>query len=300
MRPFRSSVVALGVAAVCLSLVGIAEGQVPRSPLSLEPIGSTGEAIWPAYEAWSRNDDGTVTLLLGYFNRNDEVVEVPIGDDNYMGPGPQDMGQPTHFLPGRHFGVFSVTVPEAEAERRLTWTVRVNNQPSEIAFTTVPDYFANPFLERATGNTPPLLRVGAGGDELQGPSRGVAATYTTTVGEALTLLVSATDQPLPTEAESPEPRADRGRRRSPLSVTWKKFRGPGEVTFDATEIDAGPELTHSFDDITGGETMTTVIFSEPGQYRLMATGTDSSTGAGDGSGRQCCWTTAHVDVTVSP
>ena len=93
-----------------------------------------------------------------------------------MGPGPQDMGQPTHFLPGRHFGVFSVTVPEAEAERRLTWTVRVNNQPSEIAFTTVPDYFANPFLERATGNTPPLLRVGAGGDELQGPSRGVAAT----------------------------------------------------------------------------------------------------------------------------
>lgn len=301
MHLFRLSVIALTVVVASLIFAGVSEAQAPRSPLALEPIGETGEAIWPSFEAWSRNEDGTVTLLLGYFNRNDDVVEVPIGDDNYMGPGVQDMGQPTHFLPGRHYGVFSVTVPEDQAERRLTWTVSVNNQPSEIAFTTVPEYFANPYLERATGNTPPVLRVGASGNELQGPSQGVAAAYTTTVGEPLTLLLSASDQALPTEAESPEPRAERrGRRRSPLSVTWKKFRGPGEVIFEADEIDAGPELTHAFDEVTGGETMTTVTFSAPGQYRLMATGTDSSTGAGDGSSRQCCWTTAHVDVTVSP
>ena len=301
MHPFRRSVIALTAVVACVSIVSVAEAQAPRSPLSLEPIGATGEAIWPAFEAWSRNEDGTVTLLLGYFNRNDEMMDVPIGEDNYMGPGGEDMGQPTHFLPGRNYGVFSVTVPQEQATQRLTWTIRVNNQPSEIAFTTPPEYFANPFLERATGNTPPVLRVGASGTESQGPSRGVAAAYTTTVGESLTLLLSASDQALATEAESPEPRADRrGGRRSPLSGTWKKFRGSGEVSFEAEGIDAGPELTHSFEEVTGGETMTTVTFSAPGQYRLMATGTDTSTGAGDGSSRQCCWTTVHVDVTVGP
>ena len=59
-------------------------------------------------------------------------------------------------------------------------------------------------------------------------------------------------------------------------------------------------LTHSFDDVTGGQTTTMVTFSEPGQYRLMAIGNDASIAPGEGSTRQCCWTTAHVDVSVSP
>ena len=298
MHLFRLSFIALIVVVASLIFAGVGEAQPPRSPLALEPIGATGEAIWPAYESWARNEDGTVTLLLGYFNRNDEVVEVPIGDDNYMGPGAQDMGQPTHFLPGRNFGVFSVTVSEDQAQRKLTWAIRVNNQLSEIAFWQNPEYFANPFLELATGNTPPVLRVGASGDQLRGPPHGIVATYATTVGEPLTLLVTAADTPL---TNAPEPRAGGrggrgGRRRSPLSVTWKKFRGPGEVTFEAEGIDAGAELIHEFDDLAGGETTTTVTFSEPGQYRLMATGNDNSRS----SSRQCCWTTAHVDVTVSP
>ena len=112
--------------------------------------------------------------------------------------------------------------------------------------------------------------------------------------------MSTSDKPVTDEADSPEPTANRGgrgrRRRAPLSITWKKFRGPGEVTFEAEGIDAGAELTHEFDDLAGGETMTTVTFSEPGQYRLMATGNDNS----GSSSRQCCWTTAHVDVTVTP
>jgi hypothetical protein len=83
-----------------------------------------------------------------------------------------------------------------------------------------------------------------------------------------------------------------------LGVTWKKYRGPGQVTFEADGIDAGPELSHRFDDLAGGETMTSVTFDTAGQYRLMATGNDVS---GDGGGGdQCCWTTAHVNVTVNP
>ena len=302
MHLFRLSVTALTGVAACVAIAAVAEAQPPRAPLTLEPTGATGEAIWPALESWSRNADGTLTLLLGYMNRNDEVVEIPIGDDNSMGPGARDMGQPTHFLPGRNIGVFSVTVSKEQAERTLTWTIRVNNQVSEIAFWNNPEYFGDPFLDLANGNTPPVLRVGAGGDELQGPPRGVAASYTTTVGEPLTLLVTVTDTPPTNPAE---PRGDRDddfgrRRRAPLSVTWKKFRGPGEVTFEAEGIDAGEKVTHEFDDLAGGETMTSVTFSEPGQYRLSAWGNDDSTAPGDGSSRQCCWTTAHVDVTVNP
>ena len=305
MSLFRLSVTALTAVAACLAIVAVAGAQTPRAPLPLEPVGATGEAVWPAFESWARNDDGTVTLQLGYFNRNDEVIEILVGDDNRMGPGAVDMGQPTHFLPGRHIGVFSVTVPLDQAERKLTWTININNQVSEIAFTNNPEYFGDPFLDLSNGNTPPTLRVGAGGDELQGPPRGVVASYTTTVGEPLTLLATAADV-APTTLEL-ERRGDadddvrRGRpRRAPLAVTWKKYRGPGDVTFEAEGIDTGEELTHEFDDLAGGETMTSVTFSEPGQYRLFVLANDDSSSPGEGSSRQCCWTTAHVDVTVNP
>ncbi len=188
--------------------------------------------------------------------------------------------------------MFSITVPEDRAEERLTWTIRVNNQLSEIAFWANPAYYTDPFLNQANGNAPPTLRIGADGAGMQGPPHGVAATYSTTVGEPLGLLATVTDRPLTIE---PEQRAGR-RRRPPLSLTWKKYRGPGEVTFGAEGQDAGAELTQTFEDVAGGETLTTATFSEPGRYRLMATGNDVS---GDGGGGdQCCWTTAHVDVVV--
>ena len=291
MHSSRTVTVLAAVGAVAI-LASSAAAQPPRTPLALEPRGSTGEAVWPAYEGWSRNADGSLTLLLGYYNRNAEVVEIPVGDDNRLGPDDIDKGQPTHFLPGRNWGVFSITVPEDRAGDRLTWTVRVNNQLSEIAFWANPAYYTDPFLNRANGNAPPVLRIGADGAGMQGPPHGIAATYSTTVGEPLGLLATVTDRP-PTI----EPEQRRGRRRPPVSLTWKKYRGPGGVTFAADGQDAGPELTHAFDEVAGGETLTTATFGAPGRYRLMATGNDVS---GDGGGGdQCCWTTAHVDVVVT-
>jgi hypothetical protein len=291
----RTSLFAIAVAVVVAGwlLPAVADAQPPRTPLALEPAGSTGEAVWPAYEAWSRNADESLTLLVGYYNRNEVAVDILIGPDNNIGRG-EDMGQPTHFLPGRNWGVFSITVPADEAERRLNWTLRINNQLAEVQFWANPPYFADPFLNVANGNVPPILKVGPTGQELQGPPHGVVASYATTVGEPLTLLLTVRDQPLVVE---PEQRAGR-RRRPPLGATWKKYRGPGQVTFEADGIDAGPVLTHRFDDLAGGETMTSVTFDAPGQYRLMATGNDIS--GNGGGGDQCCWTTAHVDVTVNP
>jgi hypothetical protein len=305
MQAFRHPVIALTAVAAFLLTAAVAQAQIPRAPHPLEPKGASGEAIWPAYESWSRNADGTLTMVLGYFNRNDEIIEIPIGPDNTMGPGNPDKGQPTHFLPGRHIGVFSIRVTEEEAEQRLTWSVSVNNQPSKISFSSVPAYFSSPYLDTANGNTPPTLVLGANGDELMGPNPGVMASYTTTVGEPLTLLASASDAVIEgstreSDADDDDDTRRRGPRRPPLSVTWKKYRGPGGVTFDAEGIDAGAELTYPFEEIAGGEAMTTVTFSQPGQYRLLVVTNDSSISPGEGSSRQCCWTTAHVDVTVNP
>ena len=56
---------------------------------------SSGQSVTPAYEGWYRNADGTFTLSFGYFNRNTtEIIEVPIGAQNFVSPGAQNQGQP--------------------------------------------------------------------------------------------------------------------------------------------------------------------------------------------------------------
>src|SRR5688500_7363865 len=96
----RMAAAALVVAAAFLVVVE-AQQQPPRpnipSGVLLEPLGTTGEAIYPAFEGWGPLKDGTNVLLLGYFNRNKEAADVPIGPDNRIEPGGPDYGQPTHF-----------------------------------------------------------------------------------------------------------------------------------------------------------------------------------------------------------
>jgi hypothetical protein len=78
----------------------------------------------------------------------------------------------------------------------------------------------------------------------------------------------------------------RGRARL-VSVVWSKFRGPGDVTFNKAEP--------AIDEKTGQST-TTASFAAPGEYVLRVQVNDA-TGEG-GGGFQCCWTNAHVKVTV--
>ena len=66
-RPITTVLITLVTLAV---LQGVGEALRPRAPFPLEPAGNVGEAVWPAFEGWFRNDDGSLTLLLGYFNRN--------------------------------------------------------------------------------------------------------------------------------------------------------------------------------------------------------------------------------------
>src|SRR3954471_12342185 len=78
----------------------------------LAPVRPSGQTVTPVYEGWYRNPDGTYSLSFGYFNRNSsETLEIPTGPDNSVGPGAPNQGQPTHFDPRRHWGVFAIVVP---------------------------------------------------------------------------------------------------------------------------------------------------------------------------------------------
>jgi hypothetical protein len=83
-----------------------------------------GQPLYPAYEGWTENEDGSIDMLFGYMNENwEEQLDVPVGMENWFSPGPADQGQPTHFLPRRNRFVFKVRVPsDFEEDDELVWT----------------------------------------------------------------------------------------------------------------------------------------------------------------------------------
>lgn len=211
---------------------------------------SSGQLVYPAYEGWEKNADGTFNLLFGYMNANwEEEFDLPIGPVNGFSPGGADRGQPTHFFPRRNRFVFRVKVPADFGDKELVWTVVSHGQTQKAYGSLRQDYFIdNMVLTSETGaigagvstpeiraNKPPVLE--AAGDR----------NRTVKVGEVLTLSAHATDDGIP----KPRPRGaflERGNAKvndlrliPPRQVTvgsatglWVAcyfYRGPGKVTF---------------------------------------------------------------------
>jgi len=121
---------------------------------------------------------------------------VPIGPNNRIEPGGPDLGQPTHFLPGRQIGMFVVTVPkEFTLQQRLTWTLTVNGQTNVVPFKLNADYNVSPLKDSSIGNTPPVIRFAEGGPTVQGPigTLAKAVARTTSMSTPLVLPVWADD-----------------------------------------------------------------------------------------------------------
>jgi hypothetical protein len=248
--------------------------------LPLDPYRDSGQGVTGAFEGWYPNPNGTFTLIVGYFNRNQkEALDIPIGPNNRIEPGGPDQGQPTHFLPRRQWGVFTITVPRDFGDKKLTWTLVANGQTTSIPLNLNPLWVVEPFKDVAMGNTPPVARFDQGNVTQQGPPREVSATYSTKVSEPVTVAVSLIDDGLQNPGVAPA---------APLSLSWSKFRGPGAVTFSSPRLEF---------DKTEAKASTTATFAAPGEYILRLQVNDAS---GDGGGGfQCCWTTAHVRVTVN-
>src|SRR5262245_66009275 len=98
---------------LCLPLTLVASGALVSAQVLLPsvPPKQFGGSVTAAFEGWYDNPDGTHSFLIGYFSRNTESeLDIPIGYKNHLEPGYADMGQHTHFLPGRRYGKFVFTV----------------------------------------------------------------------------------------------------------------------------------------------------------------------------------------------
>src|SRR5262245_37597299 len=170
-------------------------GQSPGGlPLS-QTIRERGSSVTGAYEGWFYGRDGNTYALVGYFNRNTkQEFDIPIGPNNRIEPGGPDQGQPTHFLPGRQWGVFTVKLPKDLGSRKLTWTIVANGFTNAITLHTQADYIVEPYEDAANKNTPPKLKFDPSGTIAAGAPTGVAAKYNAAVGTPLTLTVWATDE----------------------------------------------------------------------------------------------------------
>lgn len=271
-----------------IALAGAGWAQSGPQTLPLEPYHDAGQSITGAFEGWFPNADGSFSLLLGYYNRNlKESIEIPVGAANRIEPGGPDQGQPTHFLAGRQWGVFTVTVPKDFGEKKLTWTLVANGKTTVIPMSLHPLYEVQPYQE-ASGNTPPFIAFSESGPFVDGP-RGQTKTLATTVSNPVevTLWVADDAKALGT-VRMPTP---------PVTVTWTKFRGPGTVSFaeDRPPVKKAVFKAPERAEFSGTAT-TSARFSEPGEYILRAVANDWS---GDGGrGFQCCWTNAQVKVVV--
>lgn len=260
-----------------------------------------GQHVEPAYEGWRPNPDGTFSFMFGYMNENwTEQPDVEVGDNNFFSPGDPDRGQPTHFLPRRNRFTFEVVVPSDWGERELVWTLNVNGVERKAYATLKDDYLVdNMVIASETGslgagtsspesraNIPPVVTIV--GDDIR----------TAKVGESITFVTQVEDDGLPVaRRESTITEEDLRRRmmRAPSRITvgkvnglflsWNKYRGPGNVTFDPPMPKPWEDTRTSANSPWGalwlppeppedGLYEVTATFDEPGTYILWGRADD--------------------------
>jgi hypothetical protein len=285
-----------------------------------------GQSVSPAYEGWSRNDDGSFNLMFGYMNRNwEEEPDVPVGPNNYFSPGPQDRGQPTHFLPRRNRFVFEVTVPADFGDSELVWTLTVNGEEQRAYGSLRDDYFVdNVVIMSETGT----LGAGTSNPELRAHtppevSLETESEITAVVGRPVRLVAHVTDDGLPRRARRTLPVDEEGNldleralRQPPsritvekitgLNMSWFVYRAPEGVKAQEV-VEVNPPQVAVWEDTRpftnspwapfwvppelpeDGRWIAEVTFSEPGTYILR--------GRADDGG---LFTDRDVVVTVRP
>ena len=216
------------------------------------------QPIYPAYDGFLANPDGSYTLAFAYFSHNAETVTVTAGAQNSFTPSPLDRQQPIAFKPGHwRFQCIMVVGPDFDGKMRWTLTYAgVTTGTSEhmlqsnwnlvegAAELRQIDYAKAP--KGVCLNRAPQVRVLGS----SGAGRGKPATLAVgaAVGERFSLFGSVNDEGLP--------------RTGKLVAAWKQLNGPGKVTFE----NAAAARTHA-------------TFSGPGAYELELTASDGELSA---------------------
>ncbi len=270
-----------------LALVAVAAVDAPVAAQGLAPVSSRGKSVTPAFEGWYQNKDGTYSISFGYYNRNsDEILDIPVGPDNFISPGDQNQGQPTRFYTKRHWGVFVVKVPADFGSKQVTWTVKIRGETFAIAGSLRPEWEIDALEgEAGSGNTPPTVSFSETGPTGAGPAGITVGPLAAKVGAPLAITVWTVD-----DGNAFGAMASDARSTTPVSLAWFKHQGPGDVTFTPATVRLTP---------TGGKGSTNAVFSAPGDYIVRVRVNDASGVAGAGHA-QCCWTNGYARVTVSP
>ena len=276
---------------------------------------SSGQPVWPAFEGWEQNDDGSANLVFGYMNDNwQEQFDVPIGPGNSIEPGGPDHGQPTHFQPRRNRFVFRVRVPNNWPDKEMIWTLTTHGVARKAYGSLRTDLqIENIDIMSETG----ALGAGTSNPEIRSDKPPVimivgSTSLTTTVGKPVTLAAIVTDDGIPRPRGSGIGRgrggegADFPRPPSRLTVgknlglhlSWFVYRGPAAaVTFEPKQIKTWEDTREGANSPwaprwiappvpTDGKYVAEVTFGEPGTYVLRARADDGAL-------------TSDVDVTVT-
>lgn len=222
------------------------------------------QPIYPAYDGYLKNPDGSYTLSFAYFSHNAEPVTIPPGADNSFAPDPADRQHPTTFKPG-HWRFQCIIVVGPEFDGKLRWTLTYAGTTTGTSQNMLHSNYnlvegASELRQIDYGKAPrgvclnraPIARVLG----LSGRGRG-ARPLSVSVSEPLNLFGTVSDEGLP--------------RGGTLGVAWQKLNGPGTVTFSSANA-----------------ARTRATFSAPGTYELELSATD-----GELTSR------ARVNVTVS-
>ena len=137
------------------------------------PARERGASITPAYEGWYQNDDGSFSMLIGYYNRNSkEALDIPVGPNNTIEPGRARPG-PAHLLRDRagSGACSSSRCRRTSASKIITWTIVANGETQSIPFTLNKGYPITPFKELGMGNQPPVLSFTRGRRQGHGAAR---------------------------------------------------------------------------------------------------------------------------------
>lgn len=300
---WRRAGLALFAAAIVLLL--------PRS--SAAQSYASGQPVWPAFEGWERNDDGTFNMVFGYMNDNWEAeVDVPVGADNSFSPGPADHGQPTHFLPRRNRFIFRVRVPKDFGTKELVWTLKTQGKEQKAYGSLRLDLLIeNVDIMSETG----ALGAGASDPVLRGDKAPVVkiegdSKRSVKVGEPLALTALVTDDGIPKARQANPERVRAYSKMPPIRITvqknvglhaaWLVYRGAGDVEFEPAQIKTWEDTRSGANSPwapvwvppalpADGRHQVTVRFKTPGTYVLRARADDGAL-TGD----------AEITVVVTP
>jgi hypothetical protein len=271
--------------------------QAQGTPLAVEllPLGkdlgiTSGQTVTPAYEGWYENEDGTIALSFGFYNRNsEEVLDIPIGSGNRIigaADGEANQGQPTNFVTGRHWGVFTVDIP-SDHDSEVVWHLENQGKVFHVPANLSTDYVIDAIIGDANGNFPPEVRFEENGVVGKGPNGITAGPVQARVGEPLEIESWISDDG---KVSGIAAMMFANSTRVPsVTAAWHKHQGPGDVEFSEPSTRVPSE---------GGMASTEATFSEAGEYLLRVTVLDLA-GVASAGHSQCCWTNSFLKVNVS-